>query len=108
MAERGTWICEYTDSNWHRQKWTLWYDEQNDVVWWCSAWSDFLNVSDVCARPDCIMWFSDKDTAMRRPRYTWYKMQEIETRTQPHGKRGNMRMSRRVHDYHSKSSYTMQ
>merc|ERR1712007_202119 len=57
MAEGAAWICEYVDSNRNRQNWILCYDEQSDAVWWGSAWSEYLDASELCAQSDCIRWF---------------------------------------------------
>jgi len=67
-----TWTCWRTGVDGSR-RFTLWYDKDDELVWWGLNGTLYLDVSDLTSQTGSIRWLRGEDG---RPKFMWYR-QEI-------------------------------
>jgi len=95
----GTWACKRTGGGGNR-KFTLWYDETSDSVWWANL-NLCVDAAEARRQPGQVQWYSLRDNGRRRARFTWrFLGREAQTRAAPaaakaaQGKGGKRRTAR--------------
>mmetsp|Transcript_8125 Transcript_8125/g.18701 ORF Transcript_8125/g.18701 Transcript_8125/m.18701 type:complete len:383 (-) Transcript_8125:215-1363(-) len=97
----ASWHCARRDTGAQgcSKEFDLWYDAENDSVWWGDAWSHYLDASEVRRQPGLVHWFGGDDFYRHgagqrpRPHFTWRKA-SAQAGTQ-RARRGPMHSGRR-------------
>merc|ERR1712061_98276 len=78
-AAGNSWACLRANltgrcSSW--KKFELWYDEENDLVWW-GDWSYCLDASEARKGNGQLRWFGGKDRDWHKPRFIWHNRNDM-------------------------------
>jgi hypothetical protein len=65
------WKVSRTDMAGYAKKFTLWYDEESDTVWWGSSWAMYIQASEVREQSGKIRWYGSNGSW--KPRFVWAK-----------------------------------
>lgn len=66
------WKVSRTDGSGQSKKFTLWYDESSDSVWWGNQWTMYLQASELRENGGQINWYGN--TGSWKPRFVWTKL----------------------------------
>lgn len=87
-----SWSCMRVDKYMVRKAFTMWYDKENDAVWWGTNWKMYLSLAEV--RKDGaksgLKWRDVADQGSGHPRYVWQRSSdsdaEKENENKPDGR----------------------
>lgn len=71
---QGAWVCWRMDQV-GSKRFTFWHDEASGVIWWGTNYMCYMDISQFTSCPDQVKWYGAQDTQMRRPRFSWQKVE---------------------------------
>lgn len=75
------WKVSRTDGSGQSKKFTLWYDESSDSVWWGNQWTMYLQAQELRDQGGQINWYGN--TASWKPRFVWTKLSGANLQVSP-------------------------
>jgi hypothetical protein len=72
--DKASWTCVRTDASIGSgsRRFTLWYDQDSDAVWWGNSWNLYLKASQVRqGKTKQVSWVSDREDGRQKQRFLW-------------------------------------